>query len=398
MAPVTSARRSARRRLALGLALVGACLALSGCSGSGRAAADPPTPTEAPPLAAATARPLAPRPSPSSMPPPSVLGRAAPPPSPTLGGGARARLSLALDGPPWAAQAGLFMARERGFYLEAGLEVFFHVTPSRSVALSQLARGRDELGLVGGDDVLRARADGTPALSLLALDANAPDGYALVLATTELVRAEQADALRSFVLATARGYAEAARDPGAAAETLGRADAELDRPRAERQIGELLPLWRAPGPPLGQDDARWSQAFLRLVRLGEVPPTLDPRAAFTNELSIAVAPTATPPPPTAAPRETRAPPSRPTPRLAAPSPRPSPTAAGNPAPAANPPPANPAPANPAPTATANAAPAAPANPPAPASPPPTPTADAAPAGRLSAAPHTPTPKPPVGGP
>ncbi|HEY3083535.1 MAG TPA: ABC transporter substrate-binding protein [Chloroflexota bacterium] len=327
------ARRSVSRRLALGLALVGACLALTGCALPGRTAAEPPTPTEAvPPPTAPTPRERAPRPPPTAIPPPTVLGRAAPPPSPTPGGGARTRLSLALDGPPWAAQAGLFMARERGFYLEAGIDVFFHVTPSRTVALSELARGRDELGLVGGDDLLRARAEGTPALSLLALDANAPDGYALVLATTEQVRAERVDALRSFVSATVRGYAEAARDPGAAAATLGRADSEIDRPRAERQIGELLPLWRAPGPPLRQDDARWSQAHHRLVELGQLPSTLDPRTAFTNELSIAVAPhpeSTRTPPPTALPRPTVVPPpNRPTPRLAAPAPRTGPVTPG----------------------------------------------------------------------
>jgi ABC-type nitrate/sulfonate/bicarbonate transport system substrate-binding protein len=191
------------------LLLLVASLLMAGCGLSGRAVAEPPTPTEPAPAVSPTARP--PRPSPTAIPPPSVVGRVTPPPTPPSG--VRPRLSLALDGPPWAAQAGLFLARERGFYVEAGLDVFFHVTSSRASALSQLASGRDELGLVGGDDLLRARAEGTPAVSLLALDASPPDGYGLVLATTEPSRERSPEALKSFVLATARGYAEARSEP-----------------------------------------------------------------------------------------------------------------------------------------------------------------------------------------
>src|SRR5581483_8285053 len=92
-----------------------------------------------------------------------------PPPSPTPLGGRGTRLSLALDGVPWAAQAGVFLAAERGYFAEVGLDVHLRAAASREAALGALASGDDDLALVGGLDLLRARGEGAPVVSLFAV-------------------------------------------------------------------------------------------------------------------------------------------------------------------------------------------------------------------------------------
>jgi hypothetical protein len=359
------------------LALAVACLTLVGCSLGTRAAAPTASPTAAPVTAPTTPTPRPHVSSPTPIPAPNVIGRVTPPATPTLRAGATIRLSLALDGPPTAAHVGLFVARERGYFLDAGLESYFHVAGSRAAALAALSSERDQLGLVGGDDVLRARAQGTPIVAVLALDGRGSDGYGLVLATTESVRAESGLALKAFAAAAVRGYGDASRDPGIAVDTLDRAHSTVDRDAAGRDVAELLPFWRADGPLGLQSDVRWRDAHRRLVGQGQVAAELDPAAAFTNDLAIAAAPTATPAPsPTPRPTVVQPPP-RPTPRPAEPAapkpaaPSPTPSDAG-PSPA-SPPPSTP-PAAPGGGLPPTPSPAPPAPPPGQPPPPRTPTA------------------------
>src|SRR5207302_9874323 len=55
----------------------------------------------------------------------------------------------------------------RGYYQEAGLDLFFHVAPTREAALAALAAGHDQLALTAGLDLLRARAEGAPLVALM---------------------------------------------------------------------------------------------------------------------------------------------------------------------------------------------------------------------------------------
>jgi hypothetical protein len=289
--------------------LLSASLALAGCSLGARPPEPTSTPTPAIVAALGTPTPRPPMPSATPIPAPNVIGRVTPPAAPTSLPGAAAKLSVALAAPPSAAQIGLFLARERGFFLDGGVEVFFHATSSSSAALASLGGERDQLALVGADDVLKARAQGTPIVSVLALDGRGADGYGLVLATTDPLRAAAASALKAFATAAVRGYAEAVRDPAMAVDTLARVDSAVDRQAATRHVNELVTLWRAAGPMGLHDDARWREAHRRLVGAGQAKPDLDAGAAFTNELALAAAPTPTPAP-------------SPTPRPAAASPTP----------------------------------------------------------------------------
>lgn len=125
-----------------------------------------PVPTElaSPVVATATARP--PEPTPTTIPPPPAATRARATPA---GGSAAGRLSIALDGAPWAGQAGLVLALEQGFFQEAGVDLLLHVTDSREAALRALASGRDDLAIVGGLDLVRARGEGVGVTSIYAL-------------------------------------------------------------------------------------------------------------------------------------------------------------------------------------------------------------------------------------
>jgi ABC-type nitrate/sulfonate/bicarbonate transport system substrate-binding protein len=164
------------RRALLALALGPALLPL-GCGLRQRSSAEPP-PLEAQSAAltataqALPADPASPSPRPTDAPPtpiprPSAVGRVTPPATSTPVPGRPGRLSIALDGMPWCGQAGLFLARERGYYQEAGLDAYFHVTPTREAALAALAAGQDQVALAAGIDLLRARAEGTPVIALM---------------------------------------------------------------------------------------------------------------------------------------------------------------------------------------------------------------------------------------
>src|SRR5205814_6595587 len=125
------------------------------------------TATPEPAVAAASPTPAPPNPTATPIPPPSVIGRVTPPPTATAAPSGKGRLSLALDGEPWLAQLGFFLARERGYFQEAGLDLHFVVAASREAAMRALIAGQVELALVGGLDLLRARSEGAPVLGLL---------------------------------------------------------------------------------------------------------------------------------------------------------------------------------------------------------------------------------------
>ena len=75
----------------------------------------------------------------------------------------RARLTkvtLALDWYPNANHAGLFLAQERGYFAEAGLEVELYTPSDPTVVLQTVGAGRDDFGISYQTDVLLARAAG----------------------------------------------------------------------------------------------------------------------------------------------------------------------------------------------------------------------------------------------
>ena len=79
------------------------------------------------------------------------------------------RVTLALDWYPNANHAGLFLAQERGYFAEAGLEVELYTPSDPTVVLQTVGAGRDDYGISYQTDVLLARAEEVPVVSIAAL-------------------------------------------------------------------------------------------------------------------------------------------------------------------------------------------------------------------------------------
>ena len=79
------------------------------------------------------------------------------------------KVTLALDWYPNANHAGLFLAQERGYFADAGLEVELYTPSDPTVVLQTVGAGRDDYGISYQTDVLLARAQEVPVVSVLAL-------------------------------------------------------------------------------------------------------------------------------------------------------------------------------------------------------------------------------------
>jgi len=79
------------------------------------------------------------------------------------------KVTLALDWYPNANHAGLFLAQERGYFAEAGLEVELYTPSDPTVVLQTVGAGRDDYGISYQTDVLLARAEEVPVVSIAAL-------------------------------------------------------------------------------------------------------------------------------------------------------------------------------------------------------------------------------------
>ena len=79
------------------------------------------------------------------------------------------KISLALDWLPYAMHAGLYVAKERGYFTDEGLDVDIHAPADAATILQTVAQGRDNFGLNYEPDTLLARSEGLPVVSIAAL-------------------------------------------------------------------------------------------------------------------------------------------------------------------------------------------------------------------------------------
>src|SRR5215210_2926328 len=79
------------------------------------------------------------------------------------------KITVALDWYPNANHAGLFLARERGYFADEGLDVELYTPADPTVVLQTVGAGKDTLGLSYQTDLLLARAQEVPVVSVAAL-------------------------------------------------------------------------------------------------------------------------------------------------------------------------------------------------------------------------------------
>jgi len=79
------------------------------------------------------------------------------------------KVSLALDWFPWANHSGLYVAQERGYFEEQGLEVTIYVPGDPSTVLVTVEAGRDDFGISYQPELLLAREQGIEVVSIMAM-------------------------------------------------------------------------------------------------------------------------------------------------------------------------------------------------------------------------------------
>ncbi len=94
-------------------------------------------------------------------------------------------VTLALDWYPNANHAGIFMAQERGYFTEAGLDVTISVPSDPTTVLQTVGAGRDTFGISYQSEVLFAREQEIPIVSVAALVQH-PLNSLMVLADSEI--------------------------------------------------------------------------------------------------------------------------------------------------------------------------------------------------------------------
>ncbi len=79
------------------------------------------------------------------------------------------KVTVALDWYPNVDHAGLFLAKERGYFADEGLNVELYTPADPSVVLQTVGAGKDTFGISYQTDLLLARAQGVPVVSTAAL-------------------------------------------------------------------------------------------------------------------------------------------------------------------------------------------------------------------------------------
>ncbi len=79
------------------------------------------------------------------------------------------KLSIALDWYPNSNHAGLYMAQEKGYFRDEGLDVELYVPSNPEDVLKLVGSGKDTFGISYQSDVLLAAAEGIPVKSVAAL-------------------------------------------------------------------------------------------------------------------------------------------------------------------------------------------------------------------------------------
>lgn len=79
------------------------------------------------------------------------------------------KVSMALDWFPWSEHVGFFIAKEKGYFADEGLDVELRIPPDPATIIQTIASGRDDFGINTKHDILVAREQGIAVVSIMAL-------------------------------------------------------------------------------------------------------------------------------------------------------------------------------------------------------------------------------------
>lgn len=85
------------------------------------------------------------------------------------GAGEKTKVRLALDWYPNANHVGLYIAQEKGYFADENLEVEMYTPVDPSTVLQTVGAGADDFGINYQTDLLLARAQGVPVVSIAAI-------------------------------------------------------------------------------------------------------------------------------------------------------------------------------------------------------------------------------------
>ena len=97
----------------------------------------------------------------------------------------KTKVTLALDWYPNANHAGIYMALDRGYFEDAGLDVEVFTPADPTTVLQTVGAGRDTFGISYQNDVLQARSQDVPVVSIAALVQH-PLNCLMVLASSDI--------------------------------------------------------------------------------------------------------------------------------------------------------------------------------------------------------------------
>jgi ABC-type nitrate/sulfonate/bicarbonate transport system substrate-binding protein len=199
-----------------------------------------------------------------------------------------------LERPPSPDHAPLYVARDRGFFREAGLEVAILLPSARDDGLRLAAAGKVDFALHDQPGVLLARAAGArvvsigrlidhlldPAMVQAGSDVRSPAGAQplVIIASEEAVR-HRAAVCRRFVGAVARGITFTLASPGEAVEALFGANPALRGPGHRAAFEATLPFYARRQT---QDPGRWADVVAATAARGLLPTATPDLGAYTN--------------------------------------------------------------------------------------------------------------------
>ncbi|MDA1128233.1 MAG: ABC transporter substrate-binding protein [Chloroflexi bacterium] len=153
-----------------------------------------------------------------------VVPTAEPTKAPTEAPAKLTEVSIALDWFPWSNHSGLYIAQERGYFTDEGLDVNIYVPGDPTTVLQTVGAGRDDFGISYQPELLIAREQGIEAVSIMALVQHPLNS---IMALTESGIAEPKDLKGKKVGATGAASDEALIDTMLRSQGLTVDDVEL---------------------------------------------------------------------------------------------------------------------------------------------------------------------------